>query len=94
MRKAEYERTRREYFRERYRSMPQEQRDDINRARAARRVPEIDRHNARERYDLGYIKAMREARREARATGQRLSDIMRRMGLPTEKVEQYRSWGR
>ena len=89
-----YERTRREYFRERYRNMPQEQKDAVNRARAARRDPDQRRHQERARYDLGHVKAMREARKEARATGQRLSDIMHRMGVSPEKVAQYREWGR
>lgn len=94
MRKAAYERTRREYFRERYRNMTPEQKDAVNRARMARRSPEADRRAWHARYDLGHRKAMREARKEARATGQRLSDIMHRMGVDPAKVEQYRSWGR
>lgn len=88
MRKARYEQTRTEYFRERYRNMPQEKKDEINRARMARRTI---RPRAK---DPAWEKVMANARKEARATGQRLSDIMFRMGLPQEKVQQYRGWGR
>lgn len=85
---------RRAYFKDRYRNMTPEQKAEHNRRSIERRKRKAQNAQHRARCIDGYEKAMREARKERRLTGQPLSSIMQRMGLPPEKVKRFRELGR